>query len=171
MASSMNAGRLWALALGGALALSASAQHALAWEKHGCGHRGPAIHRLAEALHLTDAQREQLKRIHRAAREEMLKLCDAMEDNREALERLDPASPDYLERAKRLAAETGRLVERMIMHQARVRAKVAKILTPEQRKRFNELRPHRRPPMGRRPGTGHDGPPPFLPGEDPRMGG
>jgi len=155
------------------MALSAGAATALAEEGQGHGRRGPAMHRMAEALHLSDEQREQLKRIYRAARGETMKLRDAMRDNRRALRGLDPASPDYLARVKRLAAEKARLVERMELHRAGVRAKVAAILTPEQRRRLKEWRKHRHPRRMRRrgfaPGAEHDGPPPFPPDDAPRI--
>lgn len=129
----------------GLWSLMALAMPALTTPAHAFpGAHGADRHRMADALNLSDEQRRQMKNIHRAARAEMLRLHDAMEDNREALRRLDPASPGYMRQVNRLAAEKGALVERMVKHRAKVRAAVAAILTPEQRQRAKQLHRDRR---------------------------
>lgn len=92
------------------------------------------MERMADRLNLSDEQRQQLKQIHRAARPQMMSIRDAMQDNREALRKLDPAAGDYSQRVESLAAERADLTRQMILHKGRVRSSVYAILTPEQRK-------------------------------------
>ena len=130
----------WSMALMLVVALAWPAGQALAHDRH----HPQAAGRMAQALNLSDEQREQMKQIHRATRDAMMRLRDAMEDNREAFRKLDPASAGYMKRARRLAAERGKLVEKMTVLHARERAKIAAVLTPEQRERMRELRKRHR---------------------------
>ncbi|MFQ5518997.1 MAG: Spy/CpxP family protein refolding chaperone, partial [Mariprofundus sp.] len=105
---------------------------------------GKRLERMAEKLDLTDAQRQQLKQIHRSKRAEGMQIHDAMQDNREALLKLNPAESDYSNRVARLAGGQGDLVKQMIIHKSGVRAQVSAILTPAQRKKAAELKKNRR---------------------------
>lgn len=110
-------------------------------------HRGGSerhLERMANELNLNDAQRQQLKQIHREARGEKLAIMDAMQDNREAMHKLDPSAKDYSQKVEQLAGEKGDLVERLTIHRSNVRAQVYAVLTPEQRELAKEMRKHRR---------------------------
>jgi len=100
--------------------------------------------RFGDRLGLSDNQRQQLKKIHRAARPAMLDIKDAMQDNREAMRKLDPGDSGFLKKTAKLADEKGRLMTRMINEHAKVRAKVYSVLTPEQREKAKQLRSDRR---------------------------
>ncbi|HKI61598.1 MAG TPA: Spy/CpxP family protein refolding chaperone [Mariprofundaceae bacterium] len=100
--------------------------------------------RFADKLDLSKEQRQQLKQIHRDARPAMLKLKDAMQDNREAMRELDPGDSAFLKKTAKLADEKGRLITQMINEHAKVRAKVYNVLTPEQRAKAKQLRSERR---------------------------
>jgi len=99
--------------------------------------------RMAGALNLTDHQRQQLKQVHRSKRDEMMKLHNAMEDNHEALERLNPSASNYEKQLVKLANEKAQLVKQKIMQEGKMRARVYGILTPEQRKKAAKMKKHR----------------------------
>jgi Spy/CpxP family protein refolding chaperone len=113
------------------------------------------LERMAEELNLTDEQKEQLKHVYRQSRSRLQKLRDAMQDNREALRKLDPEDAHYHQQVARLARKQGALVEKMIKARSHVRAEIYAILTPEQREKARNLRKHHR---HERPGRLH---PPF----------
>ena len=96
--------------------------------------------RMADKLDLNDGQRQQLKQIHRKARPQMLELKDAMQDNREALRKLDPKSPQFDTQVAELARQQGELVTQKIIQHNQVRASVFAILTPEQREMAKKMK-------------------------------
>ena len=112
-------------------------------EPHRGGGGDRHIQRMADELNLSDTQRQQFKQIHRAARGEKLAIRDAMQDNREALHKLDPSASDYSSQVERLAEEKGDLVKRMIIQRSQVRAQMHAILTPEQRELAKDMKKHR----------------------------
>jgi len=124
------------------------------------GQGGPGgdrfLERIAEKLDLNKTQRHQIKQIRRDNRAEAMALHHAMQDNREALHRLNPGQSDYKQQVAQLARARGDLVRRMIIHHAGVKAQVFAILTPEQRKEAAELarRYHRMGRHHRRLGRG-----------------
>lgn len=98
--------------------------------------------RIADALQLTDGQRQQLKKIRRGKRNEGMLLHDALQDNREALEKLSPSASNYEELLVKLASEKAQLVKRKVIHEGKMRARVYAILTPEQREKAVEMKKH-----------------------------
>lgn len=107
------------------------------------------VARIADALQLSDEQRQQLKQIHRGKRHEAMQLRDAMQDNREALGKLRPSASNYEEQLVKLADEKAQLVKRKVVQEGKIRAKFYAILTPEQREKAAEMkkqhpRKHRR---------------------------
>ena len=96
--------------------------------------------RMADKLDMNDQQRQQLKQIHRQARPQMLKLKDAMQDNREAMRKLDPNSAQFSAELAKLAKQQGELVTQKIIQRNQVRASVFAILTPEQRKVAKQMK-------------------------------
>jgi len=103
---------------------------------------GNQMERIADALQLTDEQHQQLKQIHRSERNERMSLHDAMQDNHEALEKLNPSARSYEEKLVKLAREEARLVKRKVIQEGKVRARVYAILTPEQREKAAEMKKH-----------------------------
>jgi len=69
-------------------------------------------------------------------------LHDGMQDNREAMRKIDPGAKDYSQQAAKLADKMGDLIKQMIIHHAAMRAKVYAILTPDQRLQTAKLRRH-----------------------------
>lgn len=129
------------------LAALASITPALAFP---AGHGGDRfLERMTEKLDLNTTQRDQIKQIHRDNRGKAMALHDAMQDNMEALHKLDPGRSGYQQQVAQLAKEQGDLMRQMIIHRAGVKAQLFAVLTPEQRKRAAELsRQHPRHGMG-----------------------
>ncbi len=100
-----------------------------------CGHGGhhQRFSHMIDNLDLNDQQQQQFKQIHRQVRPQMLELKDAMQDNREALRKLDPTSDQFDKQVAELARQQGELVTQKIIRHNEVRASVFTILTPEQR--------------------------------------
>jgi len=96
--------------------------------------------RIADKLDMNDEQRQQLKQIHRQARPQMLELKDAMQDNREALRKLDPKSAQFDAQVAELAKQQGELLTQKIIQRHHLRAKVFAILTPEQREMAKKMK-------------------------------
>jgi len=109
--------------------------------RQGCD--GPRLERMAERLNLSDAQRTQFKQLHRDGRAEGMALHDAMEDNRDALSKLEPGQKGYHQAVEKLAAEKGDLVRLMTIHRAEMKAKMNAVLTPEQRREAREYKQDR----------------------------
>jgi Spy/CpxP family protein refolding chaperone len=108
--------------------------------------------RMADRLDMNDEQRQQLKQIHRQVRPQMLELKDAMQDNSEALRKLDPKSAEFDKQVAELARQQGELVTQKIIQRSQVRAKVFAILTPEQREMATKMKRHHYGKRGK-----HDG--------------
>jgi len=96
--------------------------------------------RMADKLDMNDEQRQQLKQIHRQARPQMLELKDAMQDNREALRKLDPKSSQFSTQVAELAKQQGELVTQKIIQRNQMRASVFAILTAEQREAAKKMK-------------------------------
>ncbi len=126
------------LGLGTALSLG-MATTAGAFPGKSCGQQ-QRYERMADRLDMNDEQRQQLKQIHRQARPQMLELKDAMQDNREALRKLDPQSPQFDTQVAELAKQQGELVTQKIIQRNQLRAKVFAILTPEQREMAKKMK-------------------------------
>ena len=119
---------------------------------------GQQMERMADELQLTDEQRQQLKNIHRAKRSEAMLLHDAMQDNREALDKLNPSASNYEAQLVKLAGDAAKLMKQRVIHEGKMRARVYAILTPEQREKATEMKRHHRPCKGRgeRGDVGHE---------------
>lgn len=100
--------------------------------------------RMASELNLTDQQLRQFKQIQRDGRDTGMAMRDAMQDNRDAMRKLDPGAKDYSKQVATLAEEKAELVKQMMIHRAETRAEVHAMLTPEQRKQAKELRKNSR---------------------------
>src|SRR5690242_6888357 len=130
----------------------------------GFGHRGPGgpggpgeFGRLA-GLNLTDAQREQIKKIHESFDEGTKALRDQMRDLHDN-DTADPLSGNFDEAAFRSAAEARAKIQvEMEVQHAKMMAQVANILTAEQKAQLAERHEQMR----------LMGPPPPPPPGDPR---
>ena len=154
---------LFALLVSVWVAAGASTAMAFPGGPHGGCHRGGDGHleQMAEQLDLNDKQQNQIKMIHRTARNEGMQLRDAMHDNMEALHKLDPGMTGYAQQVATLADKQGDLMRRMIIHHSGVKAQVFALLTPDQRSKAASLkREHKHRGVGhhqRRAGGPGDG--------------
>ena len=145
--------------------VTAGASSAMAFPggPHGGCHRGGDVRleQMADQLGLNDEQRQQIKMIHRAARNEGMQLRDSMHDNMESLHKLDPGMNGYDRQVVKLADKQGELMRRMIIHHEGVKSKVFALLTPDQRSKAASLvREHKHRGPGehhRRAGGSGDG--------------
>jgi len=101
------------------------------------------MQRIAHELHLTDQQRQQMKQIYRDNRNTGMTIHDGMQDNRDAMHKLDPGAKDYSAQVEKLANAKAKLVKQMVIHRAQVRSQMFAVLTPEQQAKAAELKKHR----------------------------
>ena len=141
-------------------AVAAFALASLSSPAYAFPHHGPDgmrhMERMADSLNLTEQQRQQFKQIHRDGRNAGMAIHDAMQDNRDAMMKLDPGAKNYSAQVAKLAAEKGELVKQMTIHYADQRRKVYAMLTPEQRSKAAEMKKHFR--KGGKAGFRHGGP-------------
>lgn len=90
------------------------------------------IERLSRHLDLDEAQSVQLQNIVDAARPELERVRDSLDESRSAMRNLDPADPDYSVKTQNLSASIGDLVGQMTLLLGGIRADVHAVLTPEQ---------------------------------------
>lgn len=119
---------------------------AMAYEGHGYGHKGCGhdmpMHALQKLDNVTDAQREQLRKLFDEQRESMRGQRDAMRQNHKAV-REAINSGASTEELRALANKQGEYVAAMIMAKAEMRRKMATVLTKEQMKQLQEYRSER----------------------------
>lgn len=96
--------------------------------------------RMAEQLNLSDQQQQQVKKIRSESREQGKSIHEAMRQNRDAMNKLNPGSKDYSAAVAKLADEKAELVKQMMMHRSESRVQVYAILTPEQREKSATLK-------------------------------
>lgn len=97
--------------------------------------------RLARALDLTDAQKEQVKAILETEREKVAPLRQKLGETREKIRRAVEATPFDEAAVRSLAASQNETRTEMIVSRARVQSKIFALLSPEQRERAKKFRP------------------------------
>jgi periplasmic protein CpxP/Spy len=96
------------------------------------------VEHLAQALNLTDSQKEQARTIFRNARESSQPIQEELKRNRD---RLILAAKSASETdIQSLAIEQGRLLGQLVAIRTRASSKFYQILTPEQRVKYDEER-------------------------------
>jgi protein CpxP len=116
--------------------------------KRGFGHHGKfgkrgggmMEGRLFRQLDLTDTQKEQLKAIRTAAREESNGLRQRMMENHRKLAELGTDGVFDQAAVEAIASQQAEVHKQMIIRRANVKAQMFAILTPEQKTKFNELK-------------------------------
>jgi len=124
--------------------LAVGASNIIYASPHEGGEKGNMMERMTQGLDLTDQQQQEVKQIHRKNRITGMTIHDAMQDNREAMHKLDLGAKNYKQQVAKLAAEQADLVKQMIVHHADVRAQVYALLTPEQRTMAAQMKRHPR---------------------------
>ncbi|MGZ8449674.1 MAG: Spy/CpxP family protein refolding chaperone [Candidatus Deferrimicrobiaceae bacterium] len=97
--------------------------------------------RLAGALDLTDAQKEQVKAILETEKEKVAPLRQTLGETREKIRRAAEATPFDEAAVRSLAASQNETRTEMIVSRARVQSKIFALLSPEQRERAKKFRP------------------------------
>jgi Spy/CpxP family protein refolding chaperone len=94
--------------------------------------------RMARALNLTPAQKEQAKAIHQQARQKAQPLAKQLKANREALAAAVKAND--VAQIHSLSAQRGNLQGQLLGIRSEARAKVYATLTPEQKAKADQIR-------------------------------
>ncbi|RME35579.1 MAG: periplasmic heavy metal sensor [Gammaproteobacteria bacterium] len=115
--------------------------------------RGPLGHleKLADELDLSPEQRDRIRELMEQQRPQMRAWREAMRDTHRRLRELERA-PTFDEQAiRQLAEQQARTMAEMRVEKAKMHHEIARLLTPEQRERFERMRP-RKGPRHRSPG-------------------
>ena len=111
------------------------------------------LDRLAQALNLTDTQKDQARTIFQQARQSAQPIRQELKQNREKLSaaaKITNSGSDI----QKLATEQGRLLGKLIAIRTEAKAKFYQMLTPEQRVKDDQLHEQFRQRMrSRNPGT------------------
>jgi len=111
---------------------------------HKRGNRGFNLDRMAKKLDLTDDQQSQIEAITADAKSQMNDLRQEMQANRKALRELTQQSLLDEAEVRNVADTQGDLKADMIVLRAQRHAKIAAILTEDQRAQLEEMRGKRR---------------------------
>lgn len=90
------------------------------------------IERLGRHLELDEAQAVQLQNIVGAAKPELDRVRNSLDESRSAMRNLDPADPDYSVKLQNLSASVGDLAGQMTLLLGGIRADIHAVLTSEQ---------------------------------------
>ena len=102
------------------------------------GRRAGMGQRLAQALNLSDAQKEQAKTIFQQAKQNAQPLAQQLKQNREALAAAVKAND--VAQIHSLAAQQGNLRGQMVAIRSEAMAKVYSTLTPDQKVKADQMR-------------------------------
>jgi Spy/CpxP family protein refolding chaperone len=96
------------------------------------------LDRVAQALNLTNSQKEQARTIYQHARETAQPIREEVKQNREKLSAVAKASNSEGD-IQKLAQEQGRLLGKLIAIHTEASAKFYQLLTPEQRVKADQM--------------------------------
>ena len=125
--------------LSGSLAIAAPHGGGKFGGKH--GRRGTMGMRFAEKLNLSDAQKEQIKAIHRETREQNQAFFESFRETRQQLRDAKKANDTARADSLKATAESQRSQMKQIRDAERQR--VLAVLTPEQRTQFEQMQAQR----------------------------
>ena len=103
------------------------------------GHGGMGM-RHAEALGLTEDQKQRLAEIHKADGERMRQVHQTLAEKRRALDDALATYPVNRAAVDALIVEIGAAQTEMMRHQTEMRIQMLEVLTPEQRQKMSEMR-------------------------------
>ncbi len=101
------------------------------WHGHH-GHHGHGQMRMLAKLNLSDAQEASIKELVSAARERNKASREALRKQRRAFESMTPDQAGYEAAATSLAQAEGQAAQARVQQQAKLRAQIHAMLTPEQ---------------------------------------
>jgi protein CpxP len=133
------------------LALSAGLTATLSAARQGRRHGGPLGRIASRRLGLTDAQRQQLKGIAQAHRDEMTSVRQRLLAARTALGNVTAATPLDESLVKQRSADLSTAQADRTALRARVRAEMLEVLTPDQQAQLKALQDGSRNRKRRRP--------------------
>ena len=142
-----------ALAAGMAMAQAPAAPADPAQPRAGrawAAHRGAFRQRMAQALNLSDAQKQQAKAIFQQAKQNAQPLAQQLKQNREALAAAVKAND--VAQIHSLAAQQGNLRGQMMGVRSEAMAKFYTTLTPEQKAKADQMQQRMRTRMHQRNG-------------------
>lgn len=115
--------------------------------------KGPGKHfaRMAKKLELTGIQREQVKAILDAERENVAPLRQQLAENRENLRKAIEAAPFDEAVVRALAERQNETRVELVVSRARAKSQIFALLTPEQRELAKKFRPRGKGRHGHRP--------------------
>jgi periplasmic protein CpxP/Spy len=103
------------------------------------GHRGERMERIAQALELSDTQREEIAAIRSEQRQKTAPMRQQMMQNKDELRTLTGADSFDEAAVRSLATAQAELKTEMIVARAETRSRIHALLTPEQREKADEL--------------------------------
>ena len=121
------------------------------WGGGGFGqHHERRLEKMFYHLDLSTEQREQVFAVLDESRPGMRRIRFAFADHRRTFHQLDPTQADYQEKLQGIANEVSKLSGQMVMTFGETYAKVAALLTPEQREQLQQTfqKHHRRAQRG-----------------------
>ncbi len=110
--------------------------HGKEWHK-GC-HRG--MHRFLEKLNLTDAQKEQVRSIMTEERAKMKPLKDKLKEGHKEMQAATKDGAFDEAQVRSIASKQASTITEMMVIRQRIKTRIYKILTPEQRAEAQKLR-------------------------------
>ena len=116
----------------------------------GMGMHPRMLDRMADELHLTDAQRQSVQGLFESARPAMQAHREQMRKSAELLRNVEPDSKEYQATVAQASRTAGELASRAVSDAAQLRAQVWAVLTPEQRVKAKEMREKMRERMSKR---------------------
>jgi Spy/CpxP family protein refolding chaperone len=115
------------------------------------------LERMKDHLDLTDQQALQIKTVFEANKNAKSDHRSERKVMRQAMMKLDPAASDYEQQVETLAREQAETMVQKIKAHAQTRKQIHDILTPEQKKKAEEMHEKRMERSKDRHGSGHWG--------------
>ena len=108
------------------------------WHHHKGRHHG--MHRFLEKLNLTDAQKDQIHAIVTEERANIKPLVQKLKEGRNELRAATKEGAFDEQQVRSLASKQASTITEMIVAKQRMKARIFKVLTPEQRAQAQKLR-------------------------------
>lgn len=135
-----------AAAIGGSSLALAAAGGGMDHGWHGGRHGMMAMHELGK-LNLSDAQKNSIKQAAQQSFGQMKPQMEALRQQRQAFESMDPTSSGYQTAAGNLAQAEAAAASARVMQRAALRAQIYNVLTPSQRSQLATDRAQRQARM------------------------
>lgn len=111
--------------------------HGIHKEWHGSGH---FMHKMTKQLDLSEDQQQQLKALHEEDKTRMQAHHEALRENHEKMHELITSGGYTEDKASQLAEQQGTITTELARLRAGHMAKLYALLTPEQQKKFSDMK-------------------------------